>query len=617
MSRQEIYQKYFHSDIFSNSLPTTSQIPQGNQRRSQSPLSSTKNDIFNTEKLPLQERTARKEFNRKGIYTELYGSDIFNQTFQNNSKNKPGFKKIRNANNFSSCFDCMKNEEEYKKNLENYTTEKRKEKQIYKPDKYLNKETPAERYYREMYANKGNNINNLDETDGVKFAQRKKNLKNDTNKINDEASDIKANTKKDKKVYLKKKNNWTEKNSGNYHYIENNAKINKQMNLQSNLFNDGNLTERIKALDLDKIKNRLEEEKNRKNKNNNYHISFPEKKRNLVDNDRTLFGAVHSKWEKSNLDWRNPQTELMFGTQVSKDINSSYGPEGPTPFQRKLNQLADTKNIDTINENKKKPLNDLVKPVAENIINDMGSDKINKALENMPNLTQDKKFKIKMDATTSILNNDNDDINWEKKIKTLSNFYTNPNKDNHYYKNKGKKEVTAKIGSNKGNNINSSNDINEKKEKSGHDFAEYVLTYGTKGQFEKFEEKEIKKIFEKNGVHIYDIRKNMFDRGGYNTINFKVRDNKGSNYLDKKINEIEQNLGKNYKVKINKEKKKNVKIRCKNFVSNPGSKVGVLNENIGNENDSKFMKIKKQIKRKKDFSRQFEQINHGYKKNNK
>ena len=41
----------------------------------------------------------------------------------------------------------------------------------------------------------------------------------------------------------------------------------------------------------------------------------------------------------------------MFGTQAIKDVNNEFGPKGPNAFHRKLNQLADTKNIDTINEN--------------------------------------------------------------------------------------------------------------------------------------------------------------------------------------------------------------------------------------------------------------------------
>ena len=65
----------------------------------------------------------------------------------------------------------------------------------------------------------------------------------------------------------------------------------------------------------------------------------------------------------------------------------------------------------------------------------------------------------------------------------------------------------------------------------------------------------------------------MFDKGTYNMIKFKVRnDEKGEENLNQKINEIEKNLGKNYKVKINKEKKKDVKINYKHFIHNPGSK---------------------------------------------
>ena len=67
-----------------------------------------------------------------------------------------------------------------------------------------------------------------------------------------------------------------------------------------------------------------------------------------------LYGAVHSKWEKSKIDWLNPQTELMFGTQALKDLKQEFSPKGPNAFQRKLNQLADTKNIDIINEEKSK-----------------------------------------------------------------------------------------------------------------------------------------------------------------------------------------------------------------------------------------------------------------------
>ena len=625
MSRKQIYDKYFNSNIFNNDPALAAKIPKVRTRISQSSLLKTKDDLFNTENPTQKSPLTKKGVKRLGVYSKLYGSDIFNKTNPNLTQKKSGVKKIRNANNFSSCFDSMKNLEEYKNNLKSYTKEKRTEKKNFKPDdKYINNETPAERYYKEMYEHNGSNILpercfSADKCTKEKYANKKKNMKNEENKLNDEISELKLKPKINKKIYVKKKNKWTEDNSGNYHFIDNkknpvnNARINKQIYLQSNLFKNedekinDNFSEKKKMKTLEQINNRIEEEKSRIQRNNRYHFSPQEKRRDLSGNDRMIYGSVHSKWEKSKIDWLNPQTEIMFGTQQSKDLKKEFGPKGPNAFQRKLNQLADSKNIDTINENQKEPINKILKPQAQEITNDQGNAKWNEVVEKIPNLSPDKKLKIKQNATNSVLNDEN---NFENKAKTLTNFYTNPNMTS--ITKKPKKEVTDKIGKKK--NMNNSNKKPEKK--SEHDFTDYVLTYATKGNFEKFGENEIKNLFEKNGVHIYDIHKNMFDKGTYNMVKFKVRDDKeGQDALNQKITNIEKDLGKNYKVKINKEKKKNLKINSKNFVSNPGAKLGILNENIGVHNNAKYTKIPDNIKNKKSFSRQFEQINYGYKKN--
>ena len=534
MSRKQIYDKYFNSNIFNNAPSLASEVPKVRTRVSQAPLPKTKDDIFNTERNIPEEPTNQKGVKRYDFYSKLYGSDIFCKTNPNETKKKIGVKKIRNANNFSSCFDSMKNIDEYKKNIKDYTKERRTEKKSFKPDKYFKDETPAERYYKEMYDPSGVNIVpdrclSAERYNKENYAQRKKNWKNETNKLNDEVSDMKLNPKENKKIYVRKKNKWTDENSGNYHYIHssefdpvNKAKINRQIYLQSNLFkNDDNDAKnnddvKTKTKTLDNIHNRIEEEKNRTNLNKNYHISLHKKKRDLTGNDRMLYGAVHSKWEKSKIDWLNPQTELMFGTQAIKDLKNEFGPNGPNAFQRKVNQLADTKNIDTINEIEKGPLNKIQKPIPQNVINNTGIEKLGQILEEMPNLKQDKKLKIKHDIETTGFNTDKD---WEKKAKTLSNFYSNPNKENITTKNK--KDITGKIGNGKG-----FTNKKELEEKGGHDFTDYVLAYATKGNFEKFGENDIKNMFEKNGVHIYDIRKNMFDKGNYNVIKFKVRDDK-------------------------------------------------------------------------------------------
>ena len=608
MSREQVLEKYFNSDIFNTAPIKVEKITTVRVRQSQTSLANTKNDIFNTEKKAQNaESFVKKLFNRKLVYSKIYGSDIFNQTNPTESK----INKVRNRNNFSTCFDNMKNNEEYKKNLQSYAKEKRAEKKSFKPDKYLNTETPAERYYKEMYNNNGKIFpeNNLkkDLINKEKYAEKKRNLKNDINKINDEISEIKTNPKNSKQIYVRKKNKWTENNSGGYKFINtkisqfDNAKINKQLNLQSNIFqNSENKLEKSEILNYDKIKSRLEEEKNKEYLNNTYHISHNNKNNkspDLSNNDKLLFGSVHTKWEKSNIDWHNPITELMFGNLKSKEMNSSFGPNGPTPFQRKLNQLADSKNIDTITEKEKNPINNFEKQNVNNDINDIGIHKVEKILEETSDLKEDKKLKIKMNATTSLLNSDND---LEKKIKTLSNYYTNPLKTK-----KLKNEITAKVGTK----------YATKDEKNNNSNSDYVLNYATKDQFEKFGENEIKKMFAKYGVHIYDVHKNMFDNGSYNTIQFKVRQNKDEEKIKEKMNEIEKNLSKNYKVKINKEEKKDLKINNKNFVNEPGKKVGVYNENIGNQKEEKkYFKINNNIKRKQSFSRQFQQINYKYKK---
>ena len=623
MSRKQIHEKYFNSNIFNNDPSLSSEIPKVRVRQPQTSLLKTKDDLFHTERANPVKPLSKKGVKRLDVYSKLYGSDIFCKTNPNELKKKQGVKKIRNANNYSSCFDSMKNLEEYKKNLEKYTKEKRTEKKSFKPK--LKNETAAERYYKEIYDSNDLNIIpercfSADRFNQEKYAERRKNLKNETNKLNDEASDIKLNPKITKKIYVRKKNKWTDDNSGNYHFIEdpkinpvNKSKINKQIYLQSNLFNnddinDKNLSQKKRTKTLDNINSRIEAEKNRINSDKRYHITSHEKKRDLTGNDRMLYGAVHSKWEKSKIDWLNPQTELMFGTQAIKDLNNEFGPKGPNAFQRKLNQLADTKNIDIINETEKEPLNNIKRPAKQNVENEIGNEKIEEILEDVPNLNMDKKFKIKMDVATSLFSTEKE---WENKAKTITNFYLDKNNNNK--NNKNKKGITEKIGNKKNYNIN--NNKKEIQEKCGHDFDEYVLTYGLKGNnFEKFGENDLKKMFEKNGVHIYDIRKNMFDKGSYNMIKFKVReDKKGEDALKQKLNNIENTLGKNYKVKINKENKKNFNINSKNFVSNPGAKLGILNENIGVSDNAKYTKIPDNIRNKKNFSKQFEKVNYKYK----
>ena len=136
-------------------------------------------------------------------------------------------------------------------------------------------------------------------------------------------------------------------------------------------------------------------EKAKNDRYERYHLGNENQKRDLTNNDRSQWGAVHTKWERSNIDWKSPEAELMFGTGISQDVNRNFGPKGPTAFQRKLNQLADTKNKDTISEEKKFPINNLQKPVSTKVVNGEGLEKVEEIINEMPNLKEDTKLKIR------------------------------------------------------------------------------------------------------------------------------------------------------------------------------------------------------------------------------
>lgn len=111
----------------------------------------------------------------------------------------------------------------------------------------------------------------------------------------------------------------------------------------------------------------------------------------------------------------------------------------------------------------------------------------------------------------------------------------------------------------------------------------------------------------------------MFDKGTYNTIKFKVKENEDSGKIKDKMNEITKDFEKqNYKVLINKEEKKDIKKTSKNMMpAKPGSKLGIINENVGTENNvtAKLIKMPEKLKYKNSFSKIYGLVDYEYKKN--
>ena len=602
-SRKDIYRKYFQSDIFS--LSSSSILsPKIRVRQPQRSLAKTKDDLFNTEIHSKIHKTSKSGIKRQKDLNKIYGSDIFFRKKLDRTENRTGVKKIRNSNNFSSCFESMKDNEEFKREIKSYAAKHRSSKREYNPDKYILKESPSERFYDQYYESHGSDIFperpfSTGPECRRKYANNKKNLKKDIQKMDDCGVDQKripgehVGQYTERKRYPKKNNIiFSDKKNDNFYSnpevsAQTASKINRQILLESHILTKQGKEEENK--NTENIKVRINEDRLNNLRDDYYHLGNENPRRDLKDNDPTIWGAYRTKWIRTNIDWASPETEVMFANTFSKEMKKNYGPKGPNAFQRKLNQLADSKNIDTITNIKKESIVDIKKPLSEAQLNEAGFRKIDKALNEIPNLKEDKKLKIRNNATTAIINGEN---NWDEKVKSLNKYYTN-----------------NRIIVNRKENL-------ENKEKTGHDFSEFVLTYPVKGQFEKFSESDIKTMFGSKGVHVYDVRKNMFDKGTYNMFNFKVRENEGEENLKKKINEVKKDLEKqNCKIQIERKEKKDMRKKLKYFVSNPGEKISIMNENADLENKEKnrYQKIPKHILKMRSFSKQFQNIDYKYK----
>ena len=121
----------------------------------------------------------------------------------------------------------------------------------------------------------------------------------------------------------------------------------------------------------------------------------------------------------------------------------------------------------------------------------------------------------------------------------------------------------------------------------------YILSYDVKPKlssinFDKFSEDDVRLIFSKKGIHIYNIQRNHFDNGKYNTIKFKVKENEGEKALNQKIKELESDLSKKqYKICIEKEVEKDKKKSLRGVVKNPFSKGLIVAEDLNKTNVKK------------------------------
>ena len=558
-SRIEIYNKIYSSDIF-NTNPTFSKAeePKRIVRKQKGTLESTKEEVFNVGKerrirrnKPLKDiennkALSRSTAKRKNDYEKIYGSDIFNQRNASSMERRTGKNQPSNVRN-KKTFIPEGSNEEYKRDLKYYTRQHRAEKKEYDPDKYMNKITPQERYYREHYGaqcpfgsnenqtydNANNNKN--EERKINNYIHNKINLNNEIKQYNNDRDDRKGKSEEEdynEKRYFKQKPRIYEGKRNfvdSKEFSQNNCKINKQIQMESHIFNNADKNKDFNE-EIKEINDRLETEKRRTYNTNVLGQPYKEIKVETTNNNKDFYGSVNSRWKRTNLDWKDPEAQIMFSnTDENRNISAR---------QRKINQMANSQNIDIFSGEKKKPINfEQRQPESE-------SRKIDEIIDNIPNLDEGQKLGIKMKASVMDCNNDDD---WNNRGKFYNDFYrNNPGKINK------NKEITGKISDRRNvMNIDYNNNYNDNI--NDNIYQDYVITYYTKGnQFDKYDENDIQKLLSTKGIQAYDIQKNPFDKGNYNKINLKIKGRDKNDIYDK-MKKVEDEFKKqNYKINIEK-----------------------------------------------------------------
>ena len=624
-SRKDIFKKYYASDIFNQNPNFEVSSPKPKLRHNNSCLENTKEDVFNIGKekrihrtlgknLPKKEAKCVSLDKKKEHYDKIYGSDIFNTRQVTYMEKRRGKQQIPNVTNKSSCFDEMRNNDEYSKDLIYYTKEHRAEKKDYNPEIYVNKITPQERYFKQYYENHedvilpGNNPTteaNINQ-EKINYIKRKINLEKnekifndvgvDKKRIEGEVPEKEVRYVKNHQVSIYPKNNrrFVDLNE----FPENNCKINKQLQMESHIFsNDNNYYDKTNE-EINEINERIKKdvEKNRRYNSDVLGQPIIKVNRDLSKNDPSLFGAVHSKWAQTNVQWSSPEAEVMFGKNYTDSVYQKYGPK-PTAYQRKINQLADSQGKDTLSGLDKSPIYNCEKTEPNETLNNENTKKIEEMVEKIPNINEGQKQGIKM--KTSVLDF-TDENQWSNKAKTLNDFYGGG-------KNKPKsKEITEKP-----NKVNNTKNLN--KDNGYHNF---IITYSLKdNQFEKYDENQIQKLFASKGVNVYDVHKNPFPTGNYNTISLKIKGNDENNQIYNKVKLVQEDLkNKNYKLNIEKGPQKNNKKNNKRIVGNPGAKIGIIPDEPNPMNAGSTFKIMPpEYISRKGFIKQFNGVNYGYK----
>ena len=588
-SRKYILGKYRSSDIFNLIDDSTMGETKPKLRLNRSTLENTKEEVFNIGKEKRISRNVQKDLyrnhsaeKRKLNYDKIYGSDIFNLKSKSVERRKERHH-MPNITNRSTFFEEMKNNEEYVKNFKEYTREKRG-------------------YFNENKNNKSVEERNIYDNNIRYIKKRGFDVENEKD------NHIISRNKNNNELNFKKKHPLTLYKSERRQFIgldecrENNCKINKQIQFESHIFSSEDNTYKKSKKEIQEINDRINQIKNEKE---NYNIlSQPRirvnrRKRNSNENIFSSMDDLHKKIPPADMKWDSLQSQVMFSPDYTKKLYKNYGSKGPTAYQRRLHQFADSDNLDTLSglKSEVQDFRYLKKPIKDEAKNMEEQKRIEKMVSNIPYLSEGKKLEFKMNKSILDFRDENE---WQNKEKDLNDFLKKQKKK--------KKGITDKVNHNQ--------NLLNKKGENNLEYHDYTITYGTKGNnFENYNENEIKNLFGKKGINVYDIHKNTFGKGKINTIELKISGNNNSDEINKKIKLIQDELNKkNYKVKIEKGNKSN---NIKKFVNNPGGKIAIMKDNFSNKNEEpRFKLMPNDYRAKKGFTKQFAGINYSYKNPN-
>ena len=546
LRKRTVFKKYHDSDIFN--LKFDSKLNKSSNhnknRTTQGSLEKTKNDLFNTLE---NQKTIKVKPHKKKIYVQNYlNTEIFNSDFMESDREKN--KKQRVNINESSCFDGVLNNEEYKKDLNNYYNAHRSKKKDYNVDKYFNKISAIGRYYNELYGdeksgvfppnkimttkteknspNKKAKINSVFKNNLKDFELRKRNIKinninfelsaNGKNKLFNSKEQVKNKivrfNKKKIDLYGQNLDNKNNKNMiKNVDGIKYNSKLYKQLEIQSNIFDEQNKD--INSQIYNYIKNKKEEienklklkEKIKKEKEEiNNKINEQNKKNSSLN--KNIWGGTHCKWQKSNMDWKDPGAQILF--KKTKTVGDLKNDKDETAFQRKVKDMGDSDNIDIISDQKKFLNIDIDKFRTKKIINnDNNVEQAKEILNTMPNNALNTYQKLKIinnDLTTSNFLNNSTNENLNKMFKRINNNIKSARLSKSKKKNSNSNYIKI-MGKN--SNMKEKFTINKNLNKKMYD--DYSLIYSTKANntLDKCNNLDIKKIFGEKGIHIFDIKK--------------------------------------------------------------------------------------------------------------